>query len=219
MQPDMWRESWLAKFDQRGGGWAYGLVTVKAPHLPAFYGAHGQLTVSDAVMVYGEVGSSARAFALQSPTDAAQPFTVQVPASRKTSTLAGAAYTFEDGTSLTGEYLHEGSGYTAAEESAYFQRAVTLPGMALGLAPRLFGRDYLHVVWQANMMSETGYWRLMFTRNLTDGSNEFAGYGETTVHPRISLFALAVVPQGNSRQEFSALFTRSITAGLKIALP
>ncbi len=218
MQPDMWRESWLAKFDQRGGGWAYGLVTVKAPHLPAFYGAHGQMTVSDALMVYGEAGSSARAFALQSPADVTQPFTVQVPASRKTSALAGAAYTFENGQSLTGEYLHEGAGYTSAEESAYFQRAVNLPGMALGLAPRLLGRDYLHLVWQANMMSETGYWRLMYTRNFTDGGNEFAGYGETTLTSHLSLFLLAVLPQGNARQEFSALFQRSVTAGLKIAL-
>ncbi len=211
MQPDVWRESWLAKFDQRGGGWAYGVVTVKAPHLPAFYGAHGQMTVSDALMLYGEAGSSARAFALQSSADAAQPFTVQAPSARRNAALAGAAYTFEDGKSLNAEYLHDGHGYTSAEESAYFQRAVALPGMALGLAPRLLGRDYLHLVWQANMMSETGYWRLMYTRNLTDGGNELAGYGETTLHPRLSIFALAVLPQGNARQEFSALLQRSVT--------
>ncbi len=219
MQPDMWRESWLGKLDQRGNEWAYGVVAVKAPHLPAFYGAHGQVTVSDALMLYGEAGSSARAFALQSSADASQPFTVQMPASRKTTALAGAAYTFEGGTSLNGEYLHEGGGYTSAEESAYFQRAASLPGMALGLAPRLLGRDYLHLVWQANLMSETGYWRLMYTRNLTDGGNEFAGYGETTLHPHLSIFALVVLPQGGARQEFSALFQRSVTAGLKVALP
>ena len=88
MQPDVWRESWLVKLDQRGGEWAYGVVAVKAPDLPAFYGAHGQTTLSDAVMLYGEAGSSARAFALQSPADATQPFTVEVPSSRSTTTLA-----------------------------------------------------------------------------------------------------------------------------------
>ena len=219
MQPDVWRESWLAKFDQRGGEWSYGVVAVKAPHMPAFYGAHGQVTVSDAVMLYGEVGSSARAFALQSSADATQPFTVEVPSSRSTTSLAGAAYTFENGQSLAAEYLREDHGYTSAQESAYFQRAVTLPGMALGLAPRLLGRDYLHMVWQSNMMGEIGYWRLMYTRNITDGGNEFAGYGETVLSTRVSIFALAVLPVGNARQEFSALFTRSVTAGLKIALP
>ncbi len=219
MQPDMWRESWLVKLDQRGGGWAYGLVGVKAPHLPAFYGAHGQLTLNDALMVYGEAGSSARAFALQSSANPAQPFTVQAPSSRKTTVLAGTACTFENGQSLAGEYLHEGAGYTAAEEGAYFQRSAASPGMALGLMPRLLGRDYLHLVWQSNLMDERGYWRLMYTRNLTDSGNEFAAYGETTLHPHVSIFGLAVLPQGDARQEFSALLQRSVTAGLKIALP
>jgi hypothetical protein len=69
------------------------------------------------------------------------------------------------------------------------------------------------------MMSETGYWRLMYTRNLTDNGNELAAYGETTVNPHLSVFALAVVPVGNARQESSVLFNRSVTAGVKIALP
>jgi len=219
MQPDMWRDSWLAKLDQRGGDWAYGLVTVQVPHMPAFYGAHGQMTMSDALMLYGELGSSASAFALQSSAEPTQPFTVQVPSSRRTTALAGAAYTFEDGKSLTAEYLHDGHGYTADEESAYFQRAVALPGMALGLAPRLLGRDYLHLVWQSNMMGEVGYWRLMYTRNLTDGGNELAAYGETVLASRLSIYGLVILPVGTARQEFSALFTRSVTAGLKIALP
>ncbi|NMM28158.1 MAG: hypothetical protein HHJ12_12945 [Glaciimonas sp.] len=219
MQPDIWKDNWLAKLDQRGGEWAYGVVVVKAPHLPAFYGAHGQVTMSDALMLYGEVGSSAKAFALGSSADATQPFTVQVPSSRQTAALAGAAYTFEDGKSLAAEYLHDGHGYTSAQESAYFQRAATTPDMALGLVPRLLGRNYLHLVWQSNMMSEIGYWRLMYTRNLTDGGNELAGYAETVLATRLSVFALAVLPVGNARQESSALFTRSVTAGVKIALP
>ena len=85
------------------------------------------------------------------------------------------------------EYLHDGHGYTREEERAYFQRATTQFGLPLGLMPRLLGRDYLHVVWQANMMSETGYWRLMYTRNLTDNGNELAAYGETTVNPHFSV--------------------------------
>jgi hypothetical protein len=59
----------------------------------------------------------------------------------------------------------------------------------------------------------------MYTRNLTDNGNEFAAYGETTLHPRLSIYALAVLPQGGARQEAGMLFTRSVTAGLKIALP
>ena len=218
-QPDVWRNSWLAKFDQRGGEWAYGIVAVKAPDLPVFYGAHGQMTMSDALMLYGEASSSARAFALQSPADAAQPYTVQAPSSRRTTALAGVAYTFDDGKSLNAEYLREGHGYTAAEENAYFQRATTQIGLPLGLMPRLLGRDYLHLVWQSNMLGEVGYWRLMYTRSFTDGGNELAGYGETVLSAHVSGYALAVLPVGDARQEFSALLQRSVTAGVKIAMP
>jgi len=218
-QPDVWQDSWLTKFDQRGEEWAYGLVAVKAAQSAAFYAVHGQLTLQDEFMLYGEVGSLVDAYALQPPSDVTQPFTVQTPGSRSTTALAGAAYTFDNGTSLSTEYLHDNHGYTSSQESAYFERAVTSPGMALGLAPRLLGRDYLHMVWQSNMLGDIGYGRLMYTHQITDGGNELAAYAETTLNPHVSAFALAVLPFGNAQQEFSALFTRSVTLGLKIAMP
>jgi len=218
-QPDAWRDSWLAKFDQREDALAYGLVAVKAPDLGAFYGAHGQYTLNDELMLYGEFGSSVLPVVLLSPADAAQPYVVQSPSPRRNASLVGSSYTLESGQSLMLEYLHDGHGYTTEEEHAYFQRAITQFGLPLGLMPRLLGRDYMHVVWQANMMSDTGYWRLMYTRNFTDNGNELAAYGETTVNPHLSVYALAVLPIGNARQETSVLFTRSVTAGVKIALP
>ncbi|MBU1424010.1 MAG: hypothetical protein KKH12_03555 [Gammaproteobacteria bacterium] len=218
-EPDAWRNSWLAKYDRRESALSWGLVAAKAPQLGAFYGAHGQYTLSDELMLYGEFGSSVLPVVLQSPSDAAQPYVVQSPAPRGNASLVGASYTFENGQSLMTEYLHDGHGYTRDEERAYFQRATTQYGLPLGLMPRLLGRDYFHAVWQANMMSETGYWRLMYTRNLTDNGNELAAYGETTVTPHLSIYALLVQPVGNARQEFSALFRRSVTAGVKIALP
>ncbi len=221
-QPDRWRDSWLVKLDQRGDEWAYGVVAVKAPQLPAFYGAHAQRTMSDTLLLYGELGSSSRSSALLSPADAAQPFIVQTVSSRRTTALAGASYTFEDGKSLAAEYLHEAHGYTAADEDAFFTRAAASPllaAQALGYAPRLLGRDYLHVAWQSNLMDSDGYWRVMYTRNVTDGGNELAAYGERTVNPHLSVFATLLWNGGGARREFSALFTRSATLGLKVALP
>ncbi len=218
-QPDTWRDSWLAKFDRRGGDWALGLAAVKAPGLPAFYGAHGQIAPGDELMLYGEFGSSARPLALQPPADPAPGFAVQTPANRRPAALLGANYTFEDGKSLAAEYLHDGHGYTSAQESAYFQRAVASPGVALGLAPRLLGRDYLHFVWQSNIMDDKGYWRLMYTHGLTDGANELAAYGETVLARKVIAYLLALLPLGNARQEFSSLLKYSATLGLKIALP
>jgi len=221
-QPDMWRDSWLAKLDQRGDEWAYGAVAVNAPNLPTFYGAHGQMALNDAWLLYGEAGSSARPSALQSPANAALPFAVQTPSPRRTTALIGATYTAENGQSLSAEYLHESHGYTAAETASYFTRAAASPllaAQALGLAPRLLGRDYLHLVWQSNLMESDGYWRLMYTHNATDGSSELGAYGETTLTPQLSAFATLAMNRGSARQELSSLFTRSVTLGLKVALP
>lgn len=218
-EPDAWRNSWLMKYDMRGDEVAWGVVTAKAPHLGAFYGAHGQYTVSDGLMLYGEFGSSVLPVVLDSPADIAQPYFIRSPSSRRNTALAGSSYTFENGQSLVLEYLHDGHGYTKAEEVAYFQRATTQYGLPLGLMPRLLGRDYFHAVWQANMMSDTGYWRLMYTHNITDNGSEFAAYGETTLTPHFSIYGMVLFPVGTTHQEFSALFTRSITAGVKIALP
>ncbi|MBU1214126.1 MAG: hypothetical protein KKF58_02715 [Gammaproteobacteria bacterium] len=221
-QGTVWRDSWLLKMDLRGDDWAYGLVAVHAPHLPGFYAAHGQWTVSDAAMLYGELSSSVRRDALQSPEDAALPFTVQTQSPRRSTASIGAAYTFDNGQTLNAEYLHDGHGYSAAQQESYFARAATAPvlaGLALGLAPRLLGRDYLHLVWQSNLMESEGYWRLMATRNLTDHSGSLSGYGEHTLSTRISAFVVGQYAFGDARQEAGALFTRSLTLGLKVALP
>ena len=223
LQPDRWRDvwhdSWLVKFDQRGDGWSASLLAAKAPDLPTFYGGYGQVTVNDAVLLYGEFGSYALANWLQSPADSSQAFTVREVSSRRLTTLVGTSYTFEDGQSLAAEYLHDGHGYTGSEEEAFFQRARVMPGMALGLMPQLLGRDYLHLVWQSNMMDERGYWRLMYTHSLSDGSNELSAYGEWVLSNKVTAFAMASVPEGSPKQEFSALLDSSVTLGLKIALP
>lgn len=216
---DTWRNGWLAKLDRRGDAWAVGLIAAGSPEQAGFFGLHAQTTVSDALMVYGEAGSSKRIDALQSPANAGEPFTVQKFSPRRAALMLGSAYTFENGQSLAAEYLHNGHGFDADQEDAYFARANTSPGIALGLQPPLLGREYVHLVWQSNLMHDQGYWRLMASHNLTDGSSELAAYGEYVINHRMSAYALAVLPIGNARQEFSALFQNSVTLGLKIALP
>lgn len=217
-RPDAWRESWLAKLDRRGDEWAYGLVAAKAPRRGTFLGAHGQYVASDALMLYGEAGSSVLPATLRPPPDTALPHGVQSPSPRRATALVGGAYTFEDGRSLSMEYLREGHGFSREEERAHFQRAATQYGLALALMPRLLGRDYLHVVLQSNIMNEKGYWRLMATRNLADGGNEYSGYGEIMLASRLGLYLLAVLPQGDARQEASALIRRRAIVGIRVTL-
>ena len=218
-QPDQNHKAWLIKIDQRGDDSALGLAILKTPNRAAFIGFNGQRTVSDALLIYAELSSATQSNALNSPADATFPFTVSAESARKTTGLLGSAYTFENGHTLSAEYLHDDHGYTASQQRAYFLRAANQPGMALGLAPRLLGRDYVHLVWQNNLMESSGYGRLMLTHSLTDSSNELAGYFETSFSKRISAFALGVVNYGNPQQEFSALSARSVMLGLKTALP
>ena len=59
----------------------------------------------------------------------------------------------------------------------------------------------------------------MLTHSLTDIGKELSAYSEMALGNHVTAFALGTLPIGNSRQEFSSLFRRSITAGLKLALP
>lgn len=213
-----WRDSWLAKFDRRAEDTAYGVVVVKAAQLPSFVGFNAQLTMNDEWLMYGEASSSVQAHALQSPADAALPFNVSSPSTRRSTALLGTAYTLENGQTVNAEYLHDGHGYSVAQEHAYFQRARAAPGLALGLMPRLLGRDYLHLVWQSNLLDSGGYCRVMATHNVTDGGLSLGAYGEKTLHNRISAFVIAVFSKGTPQQEGTALFSRTITFGLNTSL-
>ncbi|MEQ1534199.1 MAG: hypothetical protein ABL906_11635, partial [Sideroxydans sp.] len=155
------------------------------------------------------------------PADVAQPFSVLPASPRRNTVLVGATYTLPDGQSLTAEYLRDNNGYTTAQETAYFSRASSSPvlaGQALGMAPRLLGRDYVHLVWQSNLMESESYWRMMYTRNLSDTGQELGAYGEATLYERVSGFLTATVTSGTSRQEASSLFSHSVTLGVKVAL-
>lgn len=229
--PDPWRDSWLVKADIRGDGRTGGVALAKQPGQALFIGMHGQQAVGDEWLLYGEMGSSTHVNALQSPSDATQHFAIVSESSRRTNGLVGATYTADNGQSLTVEYLHYDFGYDANESAAYFSRAANaatnfpsaasqqMLGLALGTAPQLLGRDYVHMVWQSNIMESNGYWRLMATHNVTDGSNELSGYGEHTLDPRVTGFALAQATTGGAQREFSSLSTWLFTLGVKLALP
>lgn len=225
---DPWGGTWLLKFDHRGDDSAFGMALSQKDGQSTFLGLHGQQSLDDAWMLYGEASSYARSAALISSADTAQPFNVVAESQRNTDALFGANYTFENGQSLAAEYLYYGHGYSTDEAAAYFNRAANAnatgawqtTAFALANMPPLLNRDYLHVVWQNNLMdSASNYWRLMWTRNLVDQGQEVSGYTEVTLSQRISGFALVVLPMGNAQQEYSSLFNRSLTLGAKVALP
>jgi len=224
---DTWRDTWLFRATKREAKWAGGLAIAKKQGQQTFAGTDIQYTLHDAVLLYGEAGSSTRLNALKSSAEVTQPFSVEAESSRNINELIGASYTLDNGQSLSAEYLHQGHGLSASEEIAYFERAANavLPagaailGMALANAPPLLGQEYMHLLWQNNFLEGDTYWRLMLTHSITDGGNQVSGYGEKSLNKRASGFLLGMLSIGNSRQEFSSLIGNIATAGIKIALP
>lgn len=217
---DLWRNSDLLKADQRGDDWAGGLALAQTPGQGIFAGLHGQYSANDAWLLYGEAASSTRAHSLQSPADPNLPYSILPRSARQTVMLAGISWTFDNGQALNAEYLHDGHGYSPAEQTAYYRRASTSPaGMALQFAPPLLGRDYLHLVWQSNLMESGGYWRMMATHSFSDHGNELSGYSEFSLNRQVTVFMLGALPAGGTQQEFSSLLRYSVTAGIKVALP
>ena len=218
--PDPTRDSWLLKAEQRDDAAAYGIVVHKAPKYPTFFGAFAQATLSDAILIYAEASSATLAHTLVATDSVTQPFAVTDHSPRQTTALVGTSYTFENGQSMALEVLQNGHGYSAAQESTYFGLVVQAPGLLLGYAPPLLGRDYLHAVWQSNTMDEQGFWRLMASHNLTDHSSELAFYGERVLSSRITAFVMAMATTGTRHSEWGAgLLDNRVSLGVKIALP
>jgi hypothetical protein len=228
---DPWSNSWLVKADWRGEESAVGIALAKQEQQSLFVGLHAQRTVEDAWLLYSEVGSYTVPNLLLSSADVNQSFSIATESDRRTDALLGAAYTFENGQTITTEYMRYDHGYNATESSAYFARAASsaslfptgssIPVLATALtyALPLLGRDYLHLVWQSNLMESGGYWRMMVTHNLTDSSNEVSGYSENTVNPHLSIFGLVSFTGGDTRRELSRLYDQMLTVGVKVALP
>lgn len=219
---DAWQRTWLAKGELRGDDWTGGLILARAAGRKPFYGAYAQWTPNEAWLLYGEASSVTHAEALVSAANPLLPFNLQAESARHSIALLGAARTFENGQSLSLEYLRNDHGYSSAETAAYFSRAAANPAvaaLALINRPPLLGRNYLHLVWQSNQLDDGDYWRAMWSRNLDDTGNEWVGYYDHPINRHLSLYALGVVNSGGQRSEFAALIERSLSIGLRLALP
>ncbi len=219
---DAWQRTCLAKGELRGDDWTSGLILARVAGRKPFYGAYAQWTPNEAWLLYGEASSATRADALVSPANPLLPFSLQAESARHGIALLGAMRTLENGQSLGLEYLRNDHGYSNAEAAAYFIRAASNPAttaLALINRPPLLGRNYLHLVWQSNQLEDGDYWRAMWSHNLDDTGNEWAGYYDHPLNRHLSLYALGVINNGGPRSEFAALVERSLSIGLRLALP
>ncbi len=223
----------LAKVDWRGGDGMLSAIVANPAYGSPFLGAFAQFTPDEAWLVYGEIGSGRRARELiPAASPFGPPFAAKNPSPRRTTALLGATYTLENGQSVGAEWLHDGHGFKRNQGDRYFARAsesaqalrtdpanlAALQNLrrGLGQAPVLLGRDYLSALWQSNPQQGDRYWRLMWTANLADHSQQASAYIENSLTPRVSLFALATRNFGGRNSEFGMLLAGSLTLGVKL---
>jgi hypothetical protein len=213
----------LLKFDQNGSRHAVSLILGKQRGNALFVGGFAQYSATDDVLLYAEFGSSRQKVALRPD------FGIERPASRSADTLLGSSYTLQSGQVVGIEYLHNSAGYRRAESAQFFatasrygQLAASDPatayralGQALGLAPRLYGRDYLSLTWQSNLQDSKQYWRVNLNQNLTDHSRSMLFHLERNLYARLSAFASLTLNQGGAGREYGALQRSNLSLGVK----
>lgn len=226
----------LLKVDYRGADYHVSAIASQQRRKTPFLGAFAQMTPHDALLLYGEIGSGRRASALHpSITSWTAPFQLRQSSPRRTTFLLGASYTLLNGQVLSLEYLHDGHGYSPAEERRYFRRAsevarrfsdassdasasrdAAMLGLALSRAPALLGRDYVSIQWQSNPQEGSLYWRALLTGNVHDRSSQATFYVEKNISRRVSVFAVATLNTGAGDSEFGALLRSIGTLGIKL---
>jgi hypothetical protein len=173
-----------------------------------------QWTASQALLVYAEGAWAAAPATARAVPSASAGWSVEqvAPEGRVASMLAGAAYTYLIGLTLTIELWRSGGGYSdrsasdASAAAAAFAagpggRDLTSLGQLLDGAPTPFRRDYLGL----QLMNSVGgqfSWLLRVTSDLDDGSKQAAAFLKQTLSDRCQVWAEGVCNSGGPGTEY-----------------
>lgn len=224
------------KLDWTGTTHSFSLIlSDREGHGPQL-GGYGQLTSSQALLLYAEG-------AVRSGSDALYPVPVtdgpgwdfiarKKDSSRLFSTaLVGAAYTLTAGPTLHIEYVHSDEGYSDGEAADYYGLARDLrqllgqggaggAGALLGkgLNPNqlLLRRNYLFAQYLHTNIGNSLDVTLRYTHNLDDGSSMLVPILAWNATDHLQVFALGVINSGADQTEFGQLFRRQAMLGIQL---
>ncbi|MFP2959171.1 hypothetical protein ACLEPN_15335 [Myxococcus sp. 1LA] len=235
---DGFRALSLLKLDYTAEASVVGLNASKRwAHERPRFGAFGQTTVGEALLLYAEAGlrqGTAALYPERLPNAVGGAFLPRHAEDGRLiyAVLAGAGYTLDSGHTVYMEYLNNNEGYRWADGARYFDIAsrassvlasptpdAALAGQTLGAALNnglpLLGRHYLFMQVQNNPTDTGPTWQLRYSLNLVDGSGQASAYAEWNVWSRLALFAVGVLHHGGPRTEFHSLLSQSILVGAK----
>lgn len=201
-------------------------------------GAYAMWTASDGLLVYGEAAFEGDSTALYPVAEEnGIGFSLKPRANDEALILlAGVAYTFDFGLTLTTEYIHATSGYTDGEAErlhdlrvgasrarargdASAPLATLLTLQSIAPAGRFLRKNYsllqLRYVWGDDADAEAGVW---WTQNIDDGSASVVPLVLVPASDRVSIFGLTMVNVGPAKGEYRSIVSYQGLIGFDISL-
>lgn len=230
LQPEQ-RKLTLLKLDLNNNEASGSLIASRREGELWRFGAYGQWTFSDAVLLYAD-GSYGRRDGLKVVQNANNSLGWQVvdnPDAERTGTLLlGGGYTFESGISLNLEAMHYGDGLSQSNASQGSEMAQQMsPWLNTPLAPyaaaalgagieqqRLQQRRNYMALQLLDPTHERYSWNLRYIRSIDDRSGEFVPLGSYDLNDKLQLWANFSLRHGGQNSEYSQLVKRSAMLGL-----
>lgn len=202
---------------------------------PYQIGGYFQLTLSDALLLYGEGGYTQGTQALY-PYQTVSPPGWDFVASKRDghgtfgNSLLGLAYTFAAGPTVNVEYIYNSAGYSDQEARDYFNMAEQLGSdfasgdlsvaslLAQAADPRLplLRRHYMFVQFLNTNIRNKLDVTLRYTRSLDDNSGNFIAIFDLAANDNTHLFALGLVNHGDARSEFGRYIGNQWLIGINL---
>jgi hypothetical protein len=226
-----------AKVDYTGPDYNFSLIAVNRERDPDELSGYGQITASDALLLYAE-GTLSRGSGALYPRVATNPVGAELAESKRYSddllyaVLTGAAYTFEAGPTINIEYVYNQFGYDDAEASQYYalvnaaSSAFVAGGADAGFAAMTLGqaatanllllrRHYVFVQFLQTQIRNQIDVTVRYARNLDDGSGSFVPVVDWNISDHLQLFLVGAFNHGGTETEFGRFVNYQVTAGIK----
>ncbi|MBB5017401.1 hypothetical protein HNQ59_000665 [Chitinivorax tropicus] len=223
------------KLDWIGNTASASLVAAHRQGEAAHVGAYGQLTASDAALLFFEA-SYATGPARQVVTAANNPLgatwrTTHHASQRAVQLIAGGSYTTEGGRTASIEYRHNGHGMAHPDPAKHMllerawelaQQATPISGLGTQVLGEALthhrsgqGRHYLTLQWLDNQSHDKVELFMRYTRNLNDGSGEWIPSLTIELADHLQWFNYGTIRHGHRHSDFGQLLGWSLTTGLQ----
>jgi hypothetical protein len=234
-----YKKTYAVKMDYTGRQ-NYASVIVSQKDSRVTGGFFGGLTLTDAILLYGEGKITKGSMALYAKEDEATS-TVTIDRIHKDDSnikpviLAGGSYTFENSGALTLEYMYNDHGYTREEADSYYllrKKAAAAfesggPEVLLGKAVlyqtgdtglKFLRKNYVMLQYYQGNIKNRFEITLRWTQNLDDRSAQYLVLGSCSLGNRWELFSSGLFNAGSDDTEFGSIIDYQVMVGLKFTL-